>query len=324
MLLKTHNTTRMIDDAHFAIKNARYVLYIDSRFEPLYMDEQVRGYRLDIFVVIGEVSVKGELISPCILLEIGLGPSRPYLPAKTPKHLNSEGVSRSLHKRVHFICLDADEFARVWPYVEYGLRAKAERQISQWEGGTGWTLSMSKRRMNHSTRTFSNSSAYAEVHRGVHISISYTDSEMMRVALCSEVLYYKKTIEKFAKYILICLRKYKQNYYSEARLKAYCRHPNSGLSALVTTFEDQYIGMHRIAYMVQSGLLKSKRELFLQVLDVFDLMDTEELLAMNMDCNNSVTFNPDTQVRILRKCRENQDYLVVELVPGLEGNYGIS
>lgn len=88
---------------------------------------------LGVIAIIGPGKVYGQYFPEAVLEEIGLGKSRPFHNAKTPKEFCEKGTSRHISCRNNFFGLNKNQYLAIVPIVFRLLQQLANYRAARWQ-----------------------------------------------------------------------------------------------------------------------------------------------------------------------------------------------
>jgi len=312
---------RLDGDISLIKSHARFIIYVDDEGFPLRMLEREEGYKLDVLAIIGSAEVEDMYFPEVILLEIGMGKTKPYHDAKVPKNLHKEGETTWIHKRQKMASLSQKQLSNLWPYLENILVGKAIKQMSGWKSHTR-VLPNSLVRISHGNRGIHIKDTFREVKSGVRFSVSFADMEMIKVVLSSHLIYMKETMRKLSYSLNRFLQRYKNSSYSSKELNLFTKSEHGGVKAIVQ-YCDNIPALH-IAKMFQENMI-GNRSLLEQVFEQFGLCDMEDVfffMEILEKINPRIIFEEATIWIPTEGFKKGRDSLVFQVQPNVffEGN----
>lgn len=301
---------------------ARYVLIIDEEGNPRALVRR-DGAPLNIIAILGPAWHKGEFFPVALLLEVGLGQTRPYHSARFPQSISKK--RQWIEQRRNYRLFSPERFRVLCPYLLDILADHAREIIALWKHRE-WKISFMKRRIFSATSTPRNLfvTTKESTHlRGVRIAVSFSDTELLRIFVSLDVSRLCSGIKKGADLLMYCLKHYKCSRTAEY-LKLYSKAKASRLRLLVESFgpkpgrEYGRLPPHHVAYMyARSWIPEAKRALFEQCAEVFSLVNMDNVRHFGTE-EHWYSFDmpdPAFTVWILPDRRKSADYMVCEIIP---------
>jgi hypothetical protein len=168
------------EDVTFVLKEARFVIRFNTNSSSWDFLENDSG-RLNVIAAIGpgiglpSTPVAGQQFEECLLLEVGIGRTRPYHAGR-----NFDGPERRrlwVKKRRKWFTLTDEQYQNVAPFVFTTIQYLTNKRVKGWESPTFWLKGRRTYYSRANKRTFV-SETYREQERGARFSVSPLDEQL--------------------------------------------------------------------------------------------------------------------------------------------------
>lgn len=297
-------------DVALVKKRARALVLIKDNGEIVISNQD--NWKLNIIAVVGPGTINGSemFFQEAVLLEIGIGPTRPY-------H-NSYANRVWLHERKKWFFLSAEQYGRLRPMVFRVIKEIAMARISCWENLT-WTM---KEKKNHYSRKrkkfFQDRTRWREYPTGTRFSVSKKDDLFLADIYAFDAEnnpLVRKQLEGLAKFIDLCLGGYCKERYTPRQMNRILSSSHGRAAAVATVLEQRRLFSHHYHWILNSGLVR-KKELFLQIAEHLGLATEERIHKAGYLMGLPVTGNGGLyglQIRTIRPNFKRRDFVVFEV-----------
>ncbi|NOY35725.1 MAG: hypothetical protein GXP44_02305 [bacterium] len=296
-------------DVALVKKSARVLVLIKYNGEIAVFNQE--KWKLNVVAVVGPGTINGSemFFQEAVLLEIGIGPTRPY---------HDSRVAGWLRKRRKWFFVSQEQYRLLRPIILKIIKDIATEKISDWKNLT-WTIPETK---NHYSRKrkkfFQDSIRWRKYPTGTRFSVSKKDDLFLADIYAFDAEnnpLVRKQLEGLAKFIDLCLGGYCKERYTPRQMNRILSSSHGRAAAVATVLEQRRLFSHHYHWILNSGLVR-KKELFLQIAEHLGLATEERIHKAGYLMGLPVTGNGGLyglQIRTIRPNFKRRDFVVFEV-----------
>jgi len=297
-------------DVELVKKYARVLVLIKSGGE-IFVSNQ-NNWKLDVIAVVGPGTINGNgmFFQEAVLLEVGIGATRPY-------H-NSCVDKQWLNKRRKWFFVTTEQYQHLHPIIFQIIKKVSTGRVSGWETLT-WTIGKTKLYYSRKKKKLLQQGVqWAEYPKGVRFSVSKKDELLLADVYTSEIdnnVLVRRHLDGLSKFLDLCLNGYCRNSYTPKQMMGILSGLNGKMTAVAVVLEEKRLLPHHYHWILNSDLL-GKKELFLQIIEYLKLTKEEDIhkagYLMGLSSVKSCQ-EYGLQLRTISPNLKQRDFLVFEV-----------
>jgi len=239
-----------------------------------------------------------------VLLEIGIGPSRPYHDGRLPS-------GKWIQRRRKLFSVSTEQYLAVAPYIFAFLRDETLRRIAGWKCGLQNPFLIPVKRVwwSHHRKKLFEYTTFEPQPRGARFAVSKKDGVLLSDIFWAEQQCVQKKLEGLARFIDKRLKRY--------RLNGGCRNflKSKGVGDVKNAMHSGYLSRHLLVSMLDF-LPNKRRNIFFA--EIAALIGWNGRKTKEQELIESILPEPAArvnglQLRVITGLEEGKDHIVLEV-----------
>ncbi len=308
--------TKVKNDAKLVKEIGRIILTIDENGKIL---EAIKNqdWSLNVIAVLGPATIKNERVAEIILLEIGIGATRPYHASSKRKPF--------INYRKKVAHLTRNQYLKIKSVIFQLVKQLAYEKISSWEHKT-WVVLKKRNLVKLKKGIMYDFDRWFIVPTGVRFSVSKEDFDFLVDIYCAELNSNKAVREKLFKigrFIDKCLNRgggkrhgYEKSFYTDDQIR-YMIRTSGPISFATEAIQRNKLLPHQLLF-IKRNCISIRRTLFEQLVEhVVDFswgkIDAEEFLRVESLIGDFSEQENGLRIRTIIPNLKKRDFVVFEV-----------